>query len=133
MGRSFTNSPEFGPAFGAVRVAAAVTYVLQRGGGDFTDLQGSGRAHPAWCVSAVASGRHPSLAVEDALQVVLLLPPSGSMVAWCALSCLVRSAIVYDGGGWSLPRGGGAAAPCLRRVLYGLVGLAASTMVIRRW
>jgi hypothetical protein len=38
---------------------------------------GTGRACWAGCVPAATSGRHPLTAVEEVLQVVLLLPPSG--------------------------------------------------------
>ena len=46
---------------------------------------GLGRACLAWCVPTAVSGQHPPVAVEDALQVAALLPPSSSNVARCAL------------------------------------------------
>jgi hypothetical protein len=56
-----------------------VAYVQQRGDRDFTGPSGLGRACPAWCVSAVASGRHSLMVGEDVLQVAVLLLPSGSI------------------------------------------------------
>jgi hypothetical protein len=85
------------------RAVAAVAYMQQRE----TRL-----GLPACCVSAFASGRHPPMAVEDVIQVAMLLPPSGSIVLVCSCCC-VWSAIVYGGGGCALQRGCGTAAPCL--------------------
>ena len=45
----------------------------------------------AWCVP-VASGGHPPLAVEDALQVAVLLPPSDSSAGLVCSYHYVRSA-----------------------------------------
>jgi hypothetical protein len=103
------------------REAAAAAYVQQRGGGDFTGPSGLGRACLAWCVPVVASGRHPPMAVEDVLQVAVLLLLSGSIGLVC--SCHgVWSATVYGGGGCALPRGCRTAAPCLRLSLLSLTG-----------
>lgn len=117
--------------FGAEqKVAAAVAYVQQRGCGDFT---GPSRARPgrtAWCVPAIMSGRHPLMAVEDVLQVAVLLPPSGSNGLVCSCCC-VRSATAYGGGGCALPRGCGTTAPCLLLSLFSLTGLVAFAMVRR--
>jgi hypothetical protein len=114
------------------REEAAVAYVQQRGGGDFTGPSRLGRACLAWCVPAVASGRHPLMAVEDVLQVaVLLLLPSGSIGLVC--SCHgVRSATVYSVGGCALPRACGTVALCLRMCLLSLTGLVAFAMVRHR-
>lgn len=68
-----------------------VAYVQQHGGEDFTSPPGLGQACSAWCVLAAVSGWHPSMAVEDVLQVAALLPPSGSNGLVCSCCC-VRSA-----------------------------------------
>ena len=97
-GGSFAGLSGSGRACGPImRVAAVAAYVQQHGGGDFTSPPGLGRACPAWCVLAAVSGRHPQVAVEDALQVAVLLPPSGYNGPVC--SCRgVRSATAYGGG-----------------------------------
>ena len=72
------NGPNFGPVrpMALKKRVAAAAYVLQRGSGLCGPYLGPAGCS-AWCVP-VASGRHPPLAVEGVLQVVVLLPPSDS-------------------------------------------------------
>lgn len=59
-GESFTGlSGPAGPMVPIMRVAAVVTFVQQRGGGDFTGLSRARPGFSAWYVPAAASGRHP--------------------------------------------------------------------------
>ena len=72
-----------------------VAYVQQHDGEDFTSPPGLGRACSAWCDLTVVSGRHPSMAAEDVLQLAALLPPSGSNGMVCSWYC-VRSATGFS-------------------------------------
>ena len=109
-------------------------YVQQHGGGDFTSpgtWPALGRAFLAWCVLAAVSGRHPPMAVEDALRVAVLLLPFGSNGSVCSHRC-VQTATVLDGGGSPLLCGCPPVRSCLRVVRLRLTGLATLTMVRRR-
>jgi hypothetical protein len=56
-------------------VNGADAYVQQRGGGDFMGLTWAWPGLMAWYVPAAMSGQHLLTAVEDVLQVVVMLPP----------------------------------------------------------
>jgi hypothetical protein len=72
------------------------------------------------------------MAVEDVLQVAMLLLPSGSIGLVC--SCrVVWSATVYGGRGCALPHGCSIVALCLRLSLLSLTGLVVFAMVRHRW
>ena len=57
---------------------------------------GLGQACLAWCVHATASGRQPQVAVEDALQVVVLLPLSDSNGMVCSCCCVWSLSIAVE-------------------------------------